>query len=338
MKALAVVNMLPSPANPRSGTFVEQQIRGLEAVGLDIDVVLLDRPNRGMGEYLKTRRLVRRQLAAESYDVVHIMYGGFLAYLATMETADLPTVVSFCGVDLLGANYGSVVFRIRTGLGVAASVRAAKRADAIIAKSQNLKDGLPADVDRSGVFVIPNGISLERFRPMSREECRRRLGWRPEKFHILFSTSDRNNQKKRLPLAEKAVEALSNRGIVTEIHGLSRIPHDTVPIWLNAADVVLMTSTSDEGSPNIIKEALACNRPVVSFDVGDVSERIAGVDGCYISPESTEALADRLERVQTGPGFVESRAKMESLSLEVVARRVIDVYDFAVRRRRAGRG
>jgi len=332
MKVLAVTNMMPSPLNPRSGTFVEQQIVGIKSIGIEIDVLLIDRPNLGMRQYTKTREMVRSKITNTRYDVIHIMYAGVMAYLATKETSQFPTVVSFCGVDLLGADYGSPLFRLRTRLGVWASYRAAERADAIVVKSRNLEQGLPPGIDRANVFIIPNGINMERFKPMRTEECRRRLGWSPDSFHILFSTADRSNKKKRLQLAEKALAVLRKRGITAEIHGLGRIPHDVVPVWLNAADVVLMTSTSDEGSPNIIKEALACNRPVVSLDVGDVAERLEGIDGCYIASESPIDLADCLSTVRSGPGFVESRVVVGQLSIESVARRILEVYELAVRR------
>ena len=83
------------------------------------------------------------------------------------------------------------------------------------------------------------------------------------------------------------MERATRLGIDAEMHHLSGVPNDHVPIWLNASDVVLLTSLH-EGSPTIIKEALACNRPVVSVDVGDVRERIRGVDGCFLArPDPT---------------------------------------------------
>lgn len=336
MKILIVTNMLPSPQNPKAGTFIEQQIRSLEALGLDIHVVLVDRANKGMQFYARTGRLVSEGIEISRPDLVHVMYGGLLADLALEKRSRRAQVVSFCGVDLLGADYGALKYRIRTWLGRRASFRAAAKADAIIVKSQNLKDGLPQNIDRSIVSIIPNGISLERFRPLDQTACRDRLGWAPGRFHVLFSTNDRNDRKKRLPLAEEAVEVLNRRGLQGEIHGLSKVPHDEVGLWLSAADAVLMTSRSDEGSPNIIKEALACNRPVVSVDVGDVAERIDGIEGCYLAEPDPESLAQALTRVYEGPRVVEAREKMRELSLERIAGRIAEVYDRALERRNRG--
>lgn len=330
MKVLVITNMMPSAATPRAGTFIEQQIVGLRDVGLDVSVVLVDRAGRGVSTYSRTSPAVREGLQLYSPDIVHIMYGGVMADLATAVCRSVPAVVSFCGVDLLGARYGSLFYRLRTWLGVRASYRAAGRATGIVVKSRNLERGLPREIDRRRVHIIPNGVSLERFRPLDRHRCQERLGWDPSVFHVLFSTTDRRDPKKRLPLAEAAVDRLVRDGLRAEIHGLKNIPHPEVPVWLNAADVVLMTSREDEGSPNIIKEALACNRPVVSVDVGDVGERIQGIDGCYLAEPTAGDIATKLMHVARGERVVSARESIRELSLETVAERLRDVYDQSI--------
>jgi len=96
-------------------------------------------------------------------------------------------------------------------------------------------------------------------------------------------------------------------------------------MWLNASDIVLLTSLY-EGSPTIIKEALACNVPIVSVDVGDVSKRIQGIEGCYLALPEPDDLATKLHMVLTGPHRVAGWAKMQGLSLERVALRLRDFY------------
>src|SRR5437899_9398818 len=116
MRVLCVTNMLPSAATPRAGTFIEQQIEGLKRIGVDVEVLLIDRASRGPFQYIRTGSLVRGAVARKQYAVVHVMYGGLLADLATRVLAGVPIVVSFCGVDLLGANYGSWWYQVRTRL------------------------------------------------------------------------------------------------------------------------------------------------------------------------------------------------------------------------------
>jgi glycosyltransferase involved in cell wall biosynthesis len=113
------------------------------------------------------------------------------------------------------------------------------------------------------------------------------------------------------------------------LHELSGIPHASVPAWLNAADVVLLTS-DHEGSPNVIKEALACNTAVVSVDVGDVAARIDGVAGCYLVPGEASALAEALAKVHRHRGKVAARQRMEPLSREAVAERICELYSWCV--------
>lgn len=158
--------------------------------------------------------------------------------------------------------------KLVAGYGVLASHSLAKRASGIIVKSKNLRNTLPGTLDRSKVRIIPKGVNFDLFKPLDRGACRSRLGWDKDRFHVLFPVN-LGDPRKRLDMVLAAVEAANRSGIQAELHQLQRIPHHEVSIWLNASDVVLLTSL-DEGSPNIIKEALACDLAVVSVDVGDV--------------------------------------------------------------------
>jgi glycosyltransferase involved in cell wall biosynthesis len=97
-----------------------------------------------------------------------------------------------------------------------------------------------------------------------------------------------------------------------------------VPLWINAADAVLLTSLY-EGSPNVVKEALACNVPLVAVDVGDVRERIAGVDGYFIAAGEPDALAAKLGQA-VGRGRTMGRERAEEVSLEQINARLLDIY------------
>jgi glycosyltransferase involved in cell wall biosynthesis len=110
------------------------------------------------------------------------------------------------------------------------------------------------------------------------------------------------------------------------MHELENVQHTEVPLWLNASDVVLLTSIQ-EGSPNIIKEALACNVPVVSVNVGDVAERIQDIEGCYVTLPKYTDIADKLCLVHAGIRRVDGRNKMHEFSVEAVAKRLKVLYD-----------
>ncbi len=324
MRVLAVTNFYPTPKYPAIGTFVEQQVLGLRGIGLDVDVMLVNRWENGVRSYLTLGTELRNRIRNFKPDIVHAMYGGVLAELVTRIVKDRPTMVSFCGSDLLGEYLSGSVRRICSEYGVLASHIAARRAVGIVVKSRNLEEALPASIDRFRVRIIPNGINLERFKPLNQVDCRNRLGWNQNKFHVLFPTTA-GDPRKRLYLAQTAVNEANRSGLNAEIHQLRGVPHEEVPIWLNASHVVLLTSLH-EGSPNVIKEALACDIPVVSVDVGDVSERVEGIEGCHIALPDPSDLGIKLGLVAARKGRIAGRANMQSLSLEQTAMYLGDFY------------
>jgi teichuronic acid biosynthesis glycosyltransferase TuaC len=326
MRVLAVTNMYPTPHTPTLGTFVEQQIKGLRQVGLSVEVTFVDRVQKGIGAYLGLSRRLRSRIVDFQPHLVHVMYGGLMADTATRVANDRATVVSFCGSDLLGEHLSGPLRKLISGHGVLASRWAARRSSGIVVKSRSLLDALPSYVERSKVRIIPNGIDLQRFKPLDRSECREKLGWSENGFHILFSHGSSRNPVKRPDLARAAYEELKRLGIQAEMHYLHGVAHDEVALWLNASDALLVTS-AHEGSPNVVKEALACDLPVVSVDVGDVRERITGIEGCYLASPEPSDLAAKLGLVYSGLRRVAGRDKMQELSIERVAKRLRKFYD-----------
>ncbi|MCA9422703.1 MAG: glycosyltransferase [Nitrospira sp.] len=303
---------------------MEQQIKGLMNVGLNVQVLFVNRAQGGIFEYLLLKKGVIKACQRFDPDIVHCMYGGVMADIVTRTIIDRPTVVSFCGSDLLGELLSGLSRKVVSYGGILASFRAAKRANGVVVKSLNLKRALPKSVVPSKIRIIPNGVDLARFRPLNRNLCRKHLGWRNDWFHILFPTNG-GDPRKRIDLAFSAIEVLNRGGVKAELHELKGVTHQHVPIWLNACDVVLLTSLH-EGSPNIIKEALACNIAIVSVDVGDVCDRIALVEGCHIAMPCQADLAMKLQLVCSGSRRVVGRKVLQGLSLEEVARRLATFY------------
>ena len=324
-RILAVTNVYPAPNSPASGTYVEQQIKGLLRIGFEVDVLFADRAKKGARVYRSLSTEIGEHIARNRPEIIHVMYGGVMADVVTRSVRDYPTVVSFCGSDLLGENLSGCIRKVISRYGILASHRAAKRANGVIVKAKNLRDALPAGLDRSKVRIIPNGIDLDRFKPLSRSECRRRLGWKAEGFHLLFPANG-GDPVKRPALAQAAVEHLNQAGIQTTLHHLRGVNHNEVPIWLNASDAVILTS-KQEGSANVVKEALACDVPVVSVDVGDVRERISGIEGCYLALPEPADIALQLKVVHQGRRRVTGRSAVQEMSLESVAHRLKDFYE-----------
>jgi glycosyltransferase involved in cell wall biosynthesis len=251
------------------------------------------------------------------------MYGGVMADVVTRNAGGIPSIMTIHGSDLLGEKLSDPIHRLSAHIGVLASRRAARRADGVITVSNELRDSLPGNVNRSKVRVIPCGIDLDLFKPEDSATCRKRLGWDPDTYHILFATN--GNPVKRPEIAINAVKRLQKSGLKAEIHEMRGIPYGQVPSWINASHALILTSLH-EGSPTIVKECLACNVPVVSVDVGDVRERTEGIDGCFIVPPNEADLASGLQAACSARDRVNSRDRIRDLSLTCIAERISQFY------------
>jgi teichuronic acid biosynthesis glycosyltransferase TuaC len=325
MRLLVVTNMYPTEARPASGTFVADQVRSLRETGVEPEVLFVDRPREGRRAYRRLASRVRKLVGSSGPDLVHVMYGGVMADTVTRVVSDRPVLVSFCGADLEGNATNGPLGALSARYGVTASRRAARRAAGIVVKSRNLFDALPQSVDYSRVWIVPNGVDLSRFAPRDRRDCRRALGWSSGRKHVLFPAPP-TRAEKGYPLAEAAVRQLEREGVDVELHPLEGVPHEDVPTWLNAADVVVLTSVR-EGSPNVVKEALACDVAVVSVDVGDVRERLEGIDGCFLADATPAEVAAKLARALAREGRIEGRERIAALSLERIAARMREIYE-----------
>jgi teichuronic acid biosynthesis glycosyltransferase TuaC len=327
MRALVVANMYPTRQTPDEGTFVAAQVESLHKLGVRVDVLHFPRIEAGRRVYQGLGRKVKQAVAEHRPDLVHVTYGGLTAYVVTREVRDRPVLVTYHGSDLIGsANSAPLLEALTLRAGILASRRAARRAAGIIVVSRNLYDALPPSLDYRRVWIVPNGVDMTRFRPLDRHECQRRLGWDPTRRHVLFPASPARPEK-RFALAEATVAVLGGRGSDVELHALEGIPNEEVPTWLNAADAILLTSTH-EGSPVVVKEALACNVPVVSVDVGDIRERIAGIECCFTASASPHDLADKLQQALEHEERISAREWIADLSLEAVAERIHEIYAF----------
>ncbi len=324
MKLLAVTNMYPTKAFPGKGVFVEEQIRGLRAIGLDVTVLFIDRWREGPLTYYGVGDRVARSLKQCKADLVHAMYGGVMAQQIAKADLSVPLVITFHGSDLLGENLSGLPRKLISRYGVWCSRKAALAAEGLIVVARHLLSALPPAARNGKVRVLPCGIDLDRFKPEDSLLCRRRLGWSDNALHVLFASSN-GDPVKRPWLAQAAVDKANRRGLRAELHYMTGVPNADVPTWLSASDVLMLTSLH-EGSPTIVKEALACSLPVVSVDVGDVAERIEGMDGCYLATPDEADLADKLALVQKRGSRLNCGSRLGELSSVAVAQKLKDFY------------
>ena len=324
MRVLAVTNLHPTPESPGSGAFIAQQIQSLRDRGIEVEVMFLNRRRDGPWIYYKLGAALRRKVSEFAPDLIHVMYGGVMAAEVTAQRGMPPVIVNFHGSDLLGENLSGLWRKIISHYGVSCSIKAARRAHGVIVVARNLLHALNRRARVRNARVIPCGIDLERFKPMDRRRCQEQLGWAASDFHILFVSSS-GDPVKRPELARAAMEQLKRKRGSVQFHILSGVSNDEVPVWLNASDVLLVTS-KHEGSPTIVKEALGCGLPIVSVAVGDIPERIAGISGCYLAEADPGDLGEKLDLVYQKGERLECRDKLESLSCGAVAARIEEFY------------
>ena len=319
--------MYPTPEDPAYGVFVASQMESVAQAGASVHLVFVN-GRRGKWQYARAVREVRRLARASTYDVVHAHYGltGFVA-----AVHGVPLVVSFCGDDLLGTPDGRGGITMKSRLGIGLSRFAARRSDAIICKSEQLRQALPVSA-RARAQVIGNGVDTARFQPGDRAAARQRLGLDPGERLVLFPHSRRQAAVKRFDLAQAAVEQLPNWGVRARLWVVNEVAPEAMPDYYRAADCLLVTS-DHEGSPNTVKEALCCELPVVSVDVGDVRRWLALAPGCRVVERDPAAIASGLAEVLGGPGRVAGGRVRDEIGLAAVAQRVLAVYRDAMERR-----
>ena len=212
---------------------------------------------------------------------------------------------------------------VREKAGHILSQLAALRANRIVCVSEELKNRLWWSGKK--VVVIPSSVNLEHFCPQPRADARAALGWGQDKRVVLFYKG-RNQVTKRLDRALATLDiARTILGpIELEILGFSEEPR-RVPLYLNAADCLLCTSDA-EGSPTIVKEAMACNLPVVSVDVGDVRRRLEGVVNSFIRERDPRDLATALVTVLQSGRRSNGRLHVGDVTNHVCRERLLEMY------------
>lgn len=286
---------------------VKAQGDSLAKAGIEVDYFLIK--GKGIRGYLGQIVPLRRYWKNGHFDVVHAHFS-FSSYVASLARVK-PLVVSLMGSDLKATRWNAKMIRFFS--------RVFHWKD-IIVKSRDMAN----DLQIPGVHIVPNGVDAELFVPMDNMQCRQKLGWKENKKHVLFPANP-GRAEKDFPLAQEAVSLL---GFEVQLHVFENVEHKDTVYYYNAADAVLLTSKW-EGSPNVIKEAMACGCPIVSVDVGDVRERIQGVEGCYVAAtREPKDIAELLNNAMSFEGKTNGREKLisDGLDNQIVVRKLFDMY------------
>lgn len=283
------------------------QLTSLTDQGVQVDIFTIN--GKGFNGYLEAILPLRKKLLTNNYNLVHAHYSlsGIVAALAGSKFL----VVSLMGSDLISSRlYRYLILFFKRFFW-----------DKLIVKSFDMKE----NISLPDAEIVPNGVNLLIFQQQNKFEAQKELGWDPSKKHILFP-SDPSRPEKNYKLFREAKELLSDRTIMA--HSLFNAPHTSVPIYLNASDVIVLTSLY-EGSPNVIKEAMACNCPIVSTEVGDVKWILEDTDGCYISKFNTDDVAEKIRKALDFGQRTNGRDRIINLGLDSIhiAEKIISIYN-----------
>jgi glycosyltransferase involved in cell wall biosynthesis len=308
VRVLVLTNMYPTQAEPLFGCFVRDQVEDLRRLGVTATVLAFDGRSH-KSRYLTTAPWLRRVLSGGRYDLVHAHYG-LSGAVAALQFAT-PVVTTFHGSD--------------------AWVPWQRRVSRVVARRTQPIAVAPVIAASLGALdapVIPCAVDLDLFAPSDRTQARRALGWPQDASCVLFPASRNDTTKqvrKQVGLFDATVERLRlnvPRVFAASLDGLSR---QEVSLAMNAADVAVLTSLW-EGAPVGVKEALACQTPVVSVEVGDVSAVLPGLPGCAIVPRDPEALAKGVEGALHAGRDARLREAMHDYGRRPIAERVLGVY------------
>ncbi|PYU63734.1 MAG: hypothetical protein DMG49_27955 [Acidobacteria bacterium] len=326
MKVLIMTAIYPTPANPAFGSFVRTQAESLKRAGVDIEVLVLRGRFRKL-IYPKGVFQLRRRLAGSPADLVHAHYS-YVGMIARTQWK-VPVVVTFHGDDLLGTVMESGEKTRSSALIVAAGKRLARHVDAVIVQTSEMASKL----EEANVFVIPHEVDFEVFRPTDREQARATLGLAAGKKYLLFAANPQVPVK-RFPLAKSAADYLRKRDPAIELLVVYKEPQERLALFMSACDALVFPSYQ-EGSPNVIKQAMACNLPIVATDVGDVRQIIEKTKGCYVSKPSVTEFAARINEILQHRERTDGREHIRHLDSAAVSERVIEVYEQVLRNREA---
>jgi glycosyltransferase involved in cell wall biosynthesis len=317
LKVLCITPRMPTSDKPGSMAPALRQIESLRKLG--IEVIVQDMKGIPVVKYGPA--VPRMWTKLNQVDLIHAHFG-YCGWIARMQWKR-PVVLSFMGDDLLGTPTSSGSLTLLSRFMVQCNRSLARRVDQVIVKSREMAQV----ISPTSCHIIPNGVDLELFRPMAKDEAKSRLGLDSQKLYLLFP-GDPSNPRKGYQLAKAATEETQRlTGLPIEILTLWGRQPDEVPWCMNACEAMWMTSLI-EGSPNVVKEAMGCNLSVVGVPVGDVAELLDGVQGYFVCERDPLQLAKAMACVLQANLQVKGREALIKLglSLEQVALRIRNVY------------
>lgn len=290
---------------------VANQAASIMQYAKDVEIGMYAVKGKGVSGYLKNIRSLKQKIKSFDPNLIHAHYS-FCGFLSTLTFAGKPVIVSLMGSDLHLKAHWRMLLSITSLFW-----------KAVIVKSEVMqKKYLFAKT-----YIIPNGVDFLKYPPMEKEAARSLLGLSPDKIYVLF-LADPQRKEKNFQLVEHAFRALNMPG--AELLVRYGIPHEQTRLYYYATDVLALSSIY-EGSPNVIKEALVCNCPIVSTRVGDVEILFNSTAGNFIAEQDVVDFSEKMNeaiRFSKENNRTRGREKITQLGLDAktVTTKIISLY------------
>ena len=288
----------------RFAPFILEQAEALKHIGCEVDYFGI--VGKGIKGYFNAFGALRNKIKAYRPDIIHAHYG-LSGLLANLQRS-VPVVTTYHGSDI---NLPKVLRLSKIAMRLSAWN--------IFVSQRNVDIAKP----KKNYVLLPCGVNLPNYVEEDICAVKQKLNWNSNKKYILFAGAF-DNIVKNAKLAQDSVSLIENAELI-ELKGYTR---EQVTALFYAVDSFLMTSFT-EGSPQVVKEAMACGCPIVCVDVGDVAERIEGLDGCYIAERNPQDIANKLNKVLSLSSRTKGRERIIELGLtnDLVAKKLVEIYE-----------
>lgn len=324
MKVLLLHNY---PANINgSQAFLDQGFVGLKKIK-SIEILDVINITDYFKEYGLLMGFIKLRQVVKNYDLIHSQYGGTCGFLSSF----LPCrskVISIKGSDFYLLPWSVSFFgHFRSLLSSILTVVSLFRFDSIVVMSNRMSNHIVLKYFKKKTIVIPDCIDLEMFKPIDKLKARAKLGKKNDFSSWILFSSVFGSKVKRFEFAQAIYDDVLLKNSNIQFILLTGIPHDQIPLYISASDVILLTSYT-EGWPNIIKEGLACNVPFVSSDVSDLSYIANQTNNCFIfrQTEKSEKVADLILRSLYSDKNCNLRAFAQNFEMVSISKRMYEVY------------
>ena len=291
---------------------LKEQIDSLTCLGLENEVFFINGREGGKKEYFKAVFRLRKHLAKNKYDIIHCHHS-YSAFTLLFSGRILGNKCLVSYQNEPKKEGGRILFKILY-----------KFLDLIILKNKS------PEISLKKTFYLPNGVDTEFFKPSDRNVCKKQLGLEEKKKYIIFMDSNtKHRTQKRVDRFNETIKILKEKYLLSNLEPLilTNVKRQLIPLYICASNLHLLTSDF-EGSPNSVKECLACDVHVVSTPVGNVAELIGDVNGSYVSKTfDSEELAELTSKALNIKHYSSRESIMKKgLDIKSVANKLLNIY------------